>query len=91
MTFNACLRRSASAIETLRIYSIDAEQAQLPAFNAMPERVYQAPVFVIEEPSLPGWENQDLPSRMPEGKQFHLPAEGVAEPFMILALHLIQA
>ena len=91
MAFNARLRRCAPAIETLRIYAIDTEQADLPAVDAMAERVNQSPVLIVVETSFPRWKNKHLGARMPKGKELHFAAEGVAEPLMILTLHLIPA
>jgi hypothetical protein len=52
------------------------------------ERLYQPPVLVVVEASFTSREDQDLGARVPEDKEFHVPAETVAEPFMVLAIHL---
>jgi hypothetical protein len=61
----------------------------MTGFEAFANGVYQAPVFVVEEAALTGGEDEDFSSRVSEGQEFHVPAEIVTEPLVILALQLI--
>ena len=87
VAFEAGGRRHATAVKTFGIDGIDAEEANVAAIDGVAERIDQSPVLVIVEASLAGGEDEDLRARVSEDEEFHVAAEAMAEPFMVLAVH----
>ena len=61
----------------------------MAALDGVAKRVHQSPVFVVVEAPLTSGEDQDLGARVSEDEKFHVAAQAVAKPFVILALHLL--
>ena len=88
VTLDASDGMGGTAVEAFGIDAVDTEQAEVAGIQAVFQRVYEAPVFVIEEAALTRGKYQHLGSGMSEDEEFHFAAEAGTEPSVILALHL---
>ena len=87
VAFNPGAGRGGAAVEALGIDSVDAKEPEVAGFQAILEGVDQPPVFVIEETSFARGKYENFGAGMSEYQKFHVAAEVVTKPSVILALH----
>ncbi len=87
MAQEAILRGDVKAVEAFRIDAIDADDLDFARVNAIAQGVDHPVVLVLEEALLAGREYKEPLAAFAEDEEFHVPLEGRAVPFMVLAFH----
>ena len=87
MSDETLLWRDVEVVEIFAIEAIDADNLNLAGLDAMAERVDHAVILVLEETLFAGGEYEETLTALSEDEEFHVPLEGGAVPFVVLAVH----